>query len=390
MKFRFLFRILALYSAANLLLCLSAHAVLARKFSCLSQALAQQQKKAGDPWKYPGQATLQYQAILEYHLVSVEMRSPSAVKTWLAFKNGENPFPKTIDLASPSLLQENRPFTQLAAEFKRLNGMLPSESPAAEYEWKVLNLRKGDTVVFKGRSFKLGEFRGAGNATHIFKAAGEKGTVRIPILIDSLSNVSAEEVSAGVFRERASTAAERVEHALFFSKVYIEEIEKVFHGVEVFGSDPNGAWIHVAEIQGKTNGRDYMKTFISRIKNYEELTDLEWDQFFRLLELMEANHDLKCAHLRCVISLRFPERQYVHDDVMGEWIVADAESPGQLKSTAKRGFSMTLRETLKEYVQSNWKALGPEGRAQKRATGEKNGIPGTVFYREIPTEVTNH
>lgn len=58
------------------------------------------------------------------------------------------------------------------------------------YDRSVLSIQKGDMVRFSdGREFRVGEFLGAGNATHIF-ALGSHSVLRIPFASDSSAVVN--------------------------------------------------------------------------------------------------------------------------------------------------------------------------------------------------------
>lgn len=58
-----------------------------------------------------------------------------------------------------------------------------AEVSVGSYERNVWELRRGDTVVFSHKEFKLGEFLGAGNAVHAFALADNpKVAIKIPIL----------------------------------------------------------------------------------------------------------------------------------------------------------------------------------------------------------------
>ncbi|MBL7544235.1 MAG: hypothetical protein JNL11_10475 [Bdellovibrionaceae bacterium] len=113
-------------------------------------------------------------------------RSSSDRVIWLQFKNGPNEKPQTVDLSNPKL-NSSWPIGQKDSPGKFQNFPLL-------YEAAVLSLKQGDTVRFGLKTFKLGEFLGNGNASHIFALAHQPDThqpemvIKIPFLAANLAN----------------------------------------------------------------------------------------------------------------------------------------------------------------------------------------------------------
>lgn len=88
--------------------------------------------------------------------------------------------PNAVTAVPPSL--DSMLTMMLSVQFP---ARVPKNFRLTEYDRRVLLLRKGDRVVFGDKVFKLGEFLGAGNRTHVFAIEGEPNKVlRIPFLVE--------------------------------------------------------------------------------------------------------------------------------------------------------------------------------------------------------------
>lgn len=74
--------------------------------------------------------------------------------------------------------------------------LLAEPAEILEYERKVLQLKPGDTVKFSDGEFKLGEFLGAGNTTHVWAIEGRPDdALRIPFVTLGLKSRQADRLA---------------------------------------------------------------------------------------------------------------------------------------------------------------------------------------------------
>ncbi len=106
-------------------------------------------------------------------------RGEATQQYWRNFKNTIDGEPVTVDLLNA--LEVSQTLKRLP-RFKRALSGPPHPDPTV-YEELVLSLRAGDTVRFGNDQYTLGEFLGAGNASHVFAIAGNpRAVIRIPFL----------------------------------------------------------------------------------------------------------------------------------------------------------------------------------------------------------------
>ena len=167
---------------------------------------------------------------------------------YFAFKNQPRKNPVLVDLSR----MDGRPNAVLAEmNTNSLGQTIPAIGPPIEYEYQVLNLRKGDTVVYDGVSYILGEFLEAGNATHIFSLANDpENVIRIPFL-------SAELMKPDTI-QRSIDVDNRIARLQYYIKLYETRMKGQDGGVPVKHYDPKHRFIIAKKINGKQTGFKFL------------------------------------------------------------------------------------------------------------------------------------
>jgi hypothetical protein len=184
-------------------------------------------------------------------------RTPEMTQSWVEYKNSPNPVPQTIDLSS-WCLREACPV---------LERTLPSkvEAQRTQYEHLLIGLKQGDTVVFDGRSFKLGKFLGAGNTTHIYEIQGTNQAIRLPYLTDNYF------IDGAVVGDPQAQST-RLQKIRSFVTTTFQHLRKKKGAVKIYHLDPHDRFMLVEKIQGKQNGTSFLKSiqnFNFKINYYE-------------------------------------------------------------------------------------------------------------------------
>lgn len=119
-------------------------------------------------------------SLLRYAYSVDVLRTDADRIDWYSYKNNDNKRPgQKISLDDPSLKDRWIMSQSVGVD-------LPSYPNL--YERAVISLKRGDIVKFGTRSFKLGEFLGSGNASHVFELADQPHLViKIPFIVSSLS-----------------------------------------------------------------------------------------------------------------------------------------------------------------------------------------------------------
>jgi hypothetical protein len=267
--------------------------------------------------------------LAEYAYVEDSKRSAEATEVWIAYKNGPNPNPKTVDLSAACL---QGVCTDLKNELK---GSIDTISSPTVYEDLVLQLRKGDTVIVDGDNHKLGEFLGAGNATHTYKLDGEPGIIRIPFL----SNLVLERLRN---RPNKSSLA-RLRFVRKYARQFKKWIKTKVGGVKVTKAYRKTAITIVEEVPGKLSGYSFFQQMAKAdadrlewvhyfpdspvFKPMTELPERDRTLFKKLLDLMLKNGDAQEGEGGRVFFDVEEARQYLLDEKNAEWRVIDADAP---------------------------------------------------------------
>lgn len=213
-----------------------------------------------------------------YAGMPAEQRSQLLNARWLRYKNKRYSDPVVVKLGdlleSEALYPESWPGTRTL------------------YEQAVLELRRGDTVVYDRKRFKLGKFLGAGNATHIFELQDQEGAIRIPFLVSHLHALYPK--------------LTRIQRILKFSKMVMEELPTKAGAVQILqADDPKGRYMVVERVTGTLKGYDLLNQVVierrrlelietifypsSLLKEMDDMTAEERKQFVELIELMKKN-----------------------------------------------------------------------------------------------------
>lgn len=250
-------------------------------------------------------------------------RTNASLRAWLAYKNSPGPVPITVDLSNPSSAKSTL-LTRSLGDWNNRDLGYPTV-----YEEQVLHLRKGDTVVYDGVPYVIGDFLGAGNSTHVFALANYPGKViRIPFLIRSRQ-------LWGQGPEAQQVRLDRIfsEVALWVKKM---EQRKGHPGYEV---DPQNRFVIADRVMGSQSGLDFLQSIYLNGRDLTGSGVITWDPRFPgmkwrvspqdsaklrvLIELMTENGQ---AHLDGSVWRIAPgrARQYVYDDELGEWRLVDS------------------------------------------------------------------
>lgn len=148
---------------------------------------------------------------------------------------------RTIDFTEENLDEwTSEPSSEPVREIRGIRFSGSSLYPLTRYEQKVLSLKEGDRVVFKGRTFILGKFLGAGNTNHVFELAGEEKVIKIPLL-----------ASARYKHQKESRT-----HAIKYTKVFLNSVKMMkrdkvsFNTVEIYNEEEDTDFIIAEKIQG--------------------------------------------------------------------------------------------------------------------------------------------
>lgn len=269
------------------------------------------------------------------------LRPAQDLSDYIEQKNSPYAKPQRLDLGNACLSDECPilgDFIEWNSDFLSLATYHQIGKPS-RYESAVISLKKGDIVVFEGEEFRLGEFLGFGNATHIFALADfHDQAIRIPLLVPgslfwhSWNNASFEIPQNG-----------RLKIIRTLVLKYIEEAKTNERLVPIIKADPLGRYLVVKRIHIKQHANDYIRDALKTAgRNYYvpgELlswSDLKIDSMApfeqeKLLKLLEAlRHDKATIEVIAadrktpLIALRTVVlRQYAWDGF--DWIKLDAE-----------------------------------------------------------------
>jgi len=192
------------------------------------------------------------------------------------------------------------------------------------YHGAVLRLQAGDTVVFRDQegqphSFRLGDFLGSGNMTHIYALADRPDRViRIPYAIEGRQNPAPNEKLKGP----------PVQH---FARRYIEAIpNKPVKRVQIREHGPG--FVVTDRINGNENGFDFL---IKLLKTQGDRTDIDSGfEFWKYLSLLKNRGDQE-SHRKLKKLLTFSRQwgtgwqdqvqQLVWDRKTRDWVLVDWE-----------------------------------------------------------------
>lgn len=229
-----------------------------------------------------------------------QFRDPETAQKWIQYKNGTNHKPTKFDLSTDDYFV---------------------------YESAVINIRKGDTVAFDNQVYKLGNFLGAGNQTHIYELAGYSDRViRIPFLTDEIFH----RIKLPRLQQLRSSSLE-----------VAQALKKKRGAVKVFTQDSQGRFLIVEKVNGSQNADDFLLSINDRlpdsktqrelssrykpISDFSALTPVEQDKVRKLTVLMKDNYELKQLKGELWFNPSYT-RQYVWDENNSLWRVVDAEN----------------------------------------------------------------
>lgn len=124
------------------------------------------------------------------------------------------------------------------------------------YEYKLLRIRTGDTVDFGGKRFRLGEFLGSGNSSHIYVNADNPDQV---LKIGFLAGALVERVFEAQ-RSRAKTQPlAHISHARVLMKEFVGSIHGRPRGVGIVEIDDMYRFAVVERVFGTQTGAKYLE-----------------------------------------------------------------------------------------------------------------------------------
>lgn len=171
---------------------------------------------------------------------------------WLQYKNGINSSPQTVDLGH-SRLNSDWPIGMEDIMHEIPNFPL-------QYEAAVLSLKKGDTVHFGAQSFKLGEFLGSGNASHVFALVDQPGRV---IKIPFLSALLANENRLSGLETQVEWGESHYPRILELNKVSFIALAKERKDLE---TNASYQFITMPRIHGTQLGSDFLNTVSQKLR----------------------------------------------------------------------------------------------------------------------------
>lgn len=193
------------------------------------------------------------------------------------------------------------------------------EMAPGDYETLVINLRAGDTLVVDGAQFHLGEFLGAGNATHVYALADRPNEViRLPFIADSVAEGFGDTLRetgqymirnfATLIRPRPPARAVKItQTGSRYQYVVVSRIHGNMNGEDFLGKLPHDA----KKISAQDRKRYAELKVAVDHSNFEELPELE--------VFCRADDEDRAAYGRLA-------RQTVFDTREKSWIVADWEN----------------------------------------------------------------
>jgi hypothetical protein len=224
--------------------------------------------------------------------------------------------PATIDLTDEGARLPVKP--ELEVYGSTIDGYdLPANLDA--YDQAVLDLHTGDTVVFGNYQYKLGEFLGAGNATHVFALADHpKLAIRIPFHTVYLRRTL---ITRQFLIDRFITAEPKRPWWSFAKQVKIE-----------IPKDGRG-FVLVTRIWGTEDAENFLKALLTKFGDSRSLDDLWNIPYDDLLATARERGDKlaleKLTKLRKLGKKATGTigniRQYVWDEKKRDWILADWE-----------------------------------------------------------------
>ncbi|MGK5082382.1 hypothetical protein WDW37_03675 [Bdellovibrionota bacterium FG-1] len=182
-----------------------------------------------------------------------------------------------------------------------------AQSAGEDFKKQILLLRKGDSVQVGARIIRLGEFLGAGSQTHIFACADNpKQVIRIPY---SAEGIGPARMQLRAYRQAAAQVPEEVRR------------------VKIFESDPEGKFLIVSRIWGSEDGREFLGArpaipssgWLAREKALKDLT-------VKMMVLFLADEPYALRLQIIEKDWRDQARQFVWDEKLKRWILADWES----------------------------------------------------------------
>lgn len=124
---------------------------------------------------------------------------------------------------------------------------------ASQYDALVLGLRKGDTVLFGKEKLRLGNFLGAGNASHVYELADfPERAVKIPFMTTFLRTGDPQ---ADLLAARG------------WVRKLVEDKDKypVKNRIEIFNHGKNHEYVIVTRIKGTIDGENFVKNLLAEL-----------------------------------------------------------------------------------------------------------------------------
>jgi len=250
-------------------------------------------------------------------------RASDELSNLFDYKNSPQEKPALVDLSDDCLAAE----CQTLSATKPWDRLVESKlfGKPSKYETAVISLKRGDTVKFGTEEFKLGEFLGLGNSTHIFALADNPDhAIRIPILTPSNGQWPTSMETKG---QNGRLAAIRK-----LIRVFTLEAKLVPHAVPIIKEDRLGRFIIVKRLKGISGG-DFLKKI--KAPNYEgwsfeaalkdlSLSPLEQEQAASLLKLLELENQVMGTLSRRMFSVG-AAMQYYWDAKDLKWYKTDFE-----------------------------------------------------------------
>ncbi|MEZ4816279.1 MAG: hypothetical protein R3A80_13925 [Bdellovibrionota bacterium] len=216
----------------------------------------------------------------------------------------------------------------------------------SQYEFMLLSLRTGDNVIFDGEVFKLGDFLGRGNTTHIWSLANDPDKViRLPFLVGALRRPGFEgvhtrnEFMIGTYNALINSKNSPVVYAhdeYYFSEsrimryMIVQRVNGSETGADYIRSLSNGV------IDPESQRSSFLKSALDDVFNSEASAKLKAlieamrsdNLFYPDSEIYAKNnpHHLGWVDMRFHMwpsGILAPSRQYVWDVQLERWFLVD-------------------------------------------------------------------
>lgn len=255
-----------------------------------------------------------------------EDRTAKEVSRFRSIKNRPITRPRRIDL---SRAQEEPSRALIQAFGDSFMGYLGLPS---KYEKKILELRKGDEVLFDGKLYRLGEFLGAGNTTHVFRLVDfPNKVIRIPLALPETFPLMVADP-----KRPETHQTDRILNHFQWTLKWVEHSVKKKGVIPVHFVDPLGRFMIVDLVPNAEEGNTFLSRIVHRTsgrlfypQSFQNLSSTDKERLESLVELMIDNADVReverDGELLWEID-RVKADQYLFDGDRQRWWLVDPES----------------------------------------------------------------